>query len=246
MTDQWTEALPGRRAFLRRMAALGVGGASISFLACGSSDEVSIGSESGAEGEAPLEPISRPLLLPWSDDVIRIAAPVAELPVAYVSMASRRVFIDLEFRDRASWLLGAHISVSTALWRIPLPGDPPGQPITPGDELREFEEVSIREWDPAMPPAEDDVRIRRGRRATTSVHFVCVPGGGASGAIAGTEWFSAGPWPLDVCAGGSQETTREDFMRIGAGTRHATRSCEGPGEPIGFITWACRDPMSSR
>jgi len=155
-------------------------------------------------------------------------------------MASRRVFIDLEFRDRASWLLSAHISVSTALWRIPLPGDPPGQPITPGDELREFEEVSIRDWDPAMPPTEDDIRIRRGRRATTSVHFSCVPGGGLSGPEAGTEWFSAGPWSMDVCSPGPEETTREDFMLVGEGTRHTTRSCDGSGEPIRLITWACR------
>ena len=164
MTDESMGTRSDRRAFLRRMTALSVGGASLSLLSCGSRDEGSAESQRGAEGETPVEPISRPLLLPWSEGIIRIAAPVAELPVAYVSMASRHVFVDLEFRDRASWLLSAHISVSTALWRIPLPGDPPGQPITPGDDLREFEEVSIRDWDPAMPPAEGDIRIRRGRR----------------------------------------------------------------------------------
>jgi hypothetical protein len=231
-----------RRTFLRRIAVLGVGGSSASLLACGGGDTRS---GSGVEELAPLEPISHPLLLPWSDDVIRIAAPISELPVAYVAMAAHRVYIDREYRDRASWLLNAHISVSTALWRIPLPGDPAGLPVTPGDELREFEEVSIREWDPALPPAEDDVRIRRGRRATTTVHFSCVPGDGAGGATEGNEWFSAGPWPIDVCVGGPEETTREDFMRAGSGFRHVSPGCEDQGQPVGFITWACREIEST-
>jgi len=241
MSDRSMGPPSDRRVFLRRMAALGVGGASVSLLACGTAED---GSEVGARADTPIEPISRPLLLPWSEDTVRIAAPVAELPVTYVSMASRRVFVDLEFRDRASWLLSAHISVSTALWRIPLPGDPPGQPITPGDELREFEEVGIRDWDPAMPPAEDDIRIRRGRRVTTSVDFACVPGGRVGGTSAGPEWFSAGPWPIDLCSGGLEETTREDFMLVGTGKRHRTRSCDDSGETVRFISWACRDATS--
>ena len=187
-----------------------------------------------------MEPISHPLLLPWSDDVIRIAAPVSELPLAYVSMALRRVYIDREYRDRASWLLNAHISVSTGLWRIPLAGDPPGRPVTPGDELREFEEVGIREWDPALPPAENDIRVRRGRRASTTVSFSCVPGGGVGGVTEVNQWFSAGPWSIDLCVVGPDETTREDFMRAGSGVRHVDPGCEDPGQPVHFITWACR------
>ena len=61
-----------------------------------------------------------------------VGIPLTELPVAYVSMAQRKVFVDPEFRDRASWLLRAHISVSTWHWRIPLPDDPEGVPIGAG------------------------------------------------------------------------------------------------------------------
>ena len=66
----------------------------------------------------------RPILTQWADDIVRVGIPLRELPVAYVSMAQRQVFVDPEFRDRASWLLRAHISVSTWHWRIHCPVTP--------------------------------------------------------------------------------------------------------------------------
>jgi len=226
-----------RRTFLRRLAA-GLGGAAISVTACraGGDGDAVVG-----DGRIGAETVTRPVLLPWSDDVARIAASSAELPVAYVSMARRQVFVDQAFRDRASWLLDAHISVSTGLWRIPLDGDPPGQPVTPGDELREFEELGIHAWDPSMTPARDDIRIRRGSRITRTVHFACVPMSGSRFESEGPRWFSAGPWQADVCDGHAAGTTREDFVMVGTGSRHLERNCEGSGDPVRYIMWACRE-----
>jgi hypothetical protein len=225
---------PDRRAFLRQLALVGTGGAALTLSGCDLSD-----AGEPARRASP-SPISRPLLLPWGEDVVRISADSVELPVAYVSMELRQVFVDRAFRDRATWLLNAHISVSTAHWRIPLPGDPVGLPISPGDALREFEELSIRAWDPTRPPSPDDIRIRRGRRVRRDVEFRCVAPSGTGV----EEWYSAGPWDIEVCAGEVSETTREDFMTVGTGVRHRTRSCEGEGDAVRFITWACR-PVST-
>ena len=120
-------------------------------------------------------------------------------------------------------------------WRIPLPGDPVGQPIQPGDTPREFEELDIVEWDPEMEPAEGDFRVRRGRPASVRVEFSCVPMS-ASG-----EWFSAGPWDVRQCEGVADQACREDFLDVGGGTRHPGRGCADSPEPVRFITWACRE-----
>ena len=188
----------------------------------------------GADSGLPL--LDRPLLRPWADDIAWIAAPSTELPVAYVSMARRHVYVDHDYRDRAAWLLDAHISVSTAHWRIPLPGDEAGVPITPGDSIREFEEFGIRQWDAGASPSMDDIRIVRGRRAARAVDFACIP-------MVGGAWYRAGPWSVDVAVGGSTvaDVTREDFRMAGAGFRFADRECAAQGEAVQFVMWSCGD-----
>ena len=235
--DPMTVSVENRKTFLRKLAAAGLGGSMASVTACrGSQDHA----DPDGDGVATAELVARPLLLPWSDGVIQIAAPTVELPVAYVSMDRRQVFVDRAFRDRVSWLLDAHLSVSTGLWRIRLPGDATNQPVTPGDESREFEELDIRAWEPTMAPARDDIRIRRGSRISRRVHFDCVPMSGSIGTFDRSRWFSAGPWSADVCDGRAADTTREDFMIVGAGSQHSGRDCEGSGEPVQYIMWACR------
>jgi hypothetical protein len=161
-------------------------------------------------------------------------APSPELPVAYVSMARRLVFVDHEYRDRASWSLEAHISVSTAHWRIPLAGDPRGEPVVPGDSEREFEEVAIHELDPTMRPAEGDIRVLRGGRSSLLVDFGCMPIGGASG------WCSAGPWAIERCDGGPDDVTREDFGVVGPGRRYHDRACAELVGDVQLLSWSVR------
>lgn len=182
--------------------------------------------------------LSRPVLRTWADDIVWLEARAGELPVAYVSMALRQVFVDREYRDRASWLLDAHISVSTAHWRIRLPGDPPRQPITPGDEVREFEELSIREWDPSMPPAMDDIRIRRGRATLQHVDFSCAP---VLGSDRSDAWCSAGPFSFRAAGGPRDDTVREDFAIVGTGLRFAERECASSGDAVQLLSWAVRE-----
>lgn len=176
------------------------------------------------------------MLLPWGTDAVRIASPIDELPMAYVSMARREVFVDRASRGLSKWLLDAHISVSTGVWRIPLPGDPPSEPITPGDTVREFEELDIVAWDPAMEPAEGDFRIRRGRPSRVRFDFTCVPVG-ATGA-----WHSGGPWDVARCMSDAvEDACREDFVEVGTGTRHPLRGCAEEGQPVRFLTWMVRE-----
>ena len=217
-----------RRDFIRSTSLAVVGVPALGLAACG--DERGSSPDGRSRSAAA---ITRPVLRPWADDMIWMDLPSEELPVAYVSMALRQVFVDYEYRDRATWLLDAHISVSTALWRIPLPGDPEGQPITPGDERREFEELSMREWDPSSPPAMDDIRIRRGVVLPREVDFSCVPG--PSG------WFGAGRWTIQSVNGSPTETTREDFQVLGTGLRYGDRTCAQAGEAVQLVGWAARD-----
>ena len=176
--------------------------------------------------------ITRPVLLPWSVDAVRIVTPPPELPVTYVSMGRREIYIDFDFREQVYWELRAHISVSTGVWRIPLPGDPENRPIQPGDELREFEELSIRHWDASREPTVGDIRILRGNLGDVTVAFDCAPisGGGA--------WFSAGPINILQCPGAADGLCREDFMSIGTARRHPERECSGQGQPVELLTWA--------
>lgn len=143
--------------------------------------------------------------------------------VAYVSMDRREVYVDRDFRDRASWLLNAHISVSTWHWRIPLPGDDPGIPITPGDEVREFEELDISLWDRSTP-AMDDIRIVLADTIPGGITVGCVPIESDGDA----EWLSARlTSPASVSS--LTETIREDFHLLGSGELFTTSSCTGEG-----------------
>ena len=205
--------------------------------------------ERGAGDAAPLL-TDRPILTEWADGIVQVRTPTPELPVAYVSMAHRQVFVDPEFRDRASWLLRAHISVSTWHWRIPLPDDPEGVPIAPGDEEREFEELSIREWDPSMPSAMDDIRIRRGRPVVRRIDLDCVELSGVRTvdveADATTDsrpleaWLRGGPFEVTVSDDSTADTVREDFRLLGTALRFRGRSCTGSGEAVQIAGWAAR------
>ena len=160
-----------RRAFLRRVSALGIAAPTVSAFGCSLEDVRSEDEEPRFAGLA----ITRPVLLPWTDDAVWISAPLSELPLAYVSRGLRRIFIGLDSRIEVSLMLAAHISVSTGLWRIPLPGDDLAIGVQAGDELREFEETHIGEWDATMDPTEGDFRVRRGLRESVEVSFDCLP-----------------------------------------------------------------------
>ena len=233
-------ALPDRRTFLGRLAAVGAALPAAGLAAC---------TRDVAEANRDVPGLTRPVLRPWAGDIVHLVAPPHELPVAYVSMTRRHVYVDHDHRDRAAWLLGAHISVSTALWRIPLPGDPERQPVVPGDEAREFEELPMRAWDPELAPAVDDVRIVRGRPASRRIELGCVPVVGvASGA---DRWVSAAPFVVRVGAptapgtrgvgtdaAGAPATVREDFRIVGRGLRHGRRECDEGGEAVQIVSWS--------
>lgn len=219
-----------RRTFLKRVGSAAFAVPTVTMWAC--DREAALEERPLASVEPP--PLTRPLLLPWSDTAIRVAAPLAELPMAYVSMGERRIYVEYDFRDRVYWALRAHISVSTGVWRIPLPGDPESIPFTPGDRLREFEEFAIRDWDPAVPPAEGDMRIRGGRPVDASFRFSCVPLAGAG------EFYSAGAIRIERCQPSGEDACREDFMDVGSAERHFERACSEPTGVVGLMTWACR------
>ena len=221
-----------RRAFLRHLTAVGLAAPAISMVGC-SLEEIQ---REGDGAPAAENVISRPVLLPWADDAVRIAAPLSATPVAYVSRALRRVFIEADYRLEIEGILAAHISVSSGVWRIPLAGDDLAIPIDAGDELREFEETHIGEWDPTMDPAEGDFRLRRGQRETVRVDFACATMATREGL------FSGGPWEIGQCGGAGPELCREDFMEIGTGSRYSRRDIGTCTEPLGavrYVTWAC-------
>ena len=222
-----------RRAFLRRATALGLAAPAISTLGC-SLEEIRREDEDASVGPF----ITNPVLLPWTDDTVRVAAPLSEMPLAYVSRGLRRIFIGLDSRMEIRTILAAHISVSTGLWRIPLPGDDLRIPVEAGDELREFEETHIGEWDATLDPTDGDFRIRRGQCENVGVAFHCMPMAGREG------WYSAGPWEIERCTGPGQDLCREDFIEIGIGSRYASRPMGACSEPVGtvrYVTWACPD-----
>ena len=227
------EAPRDRRSFLRRLGLSVLAAPTLPLLGC--VPEPSNGSRDRARMQTPSAPeptlVSRPVLLPFGEDAVRIAAPPREQPAAYVSMATRQLFVDHDYRDQVYWDLQAHISVSTGVWRIPLVDDPPRMPITPGDEVREFEELSMREWDPTAAPAEGDIRIMRGSAAALRIDFACAPlaGGGA--------WFRAGPWDLLHCGDASDALCREDFRTVGTATRYADRDCTQLVGSTRMLTW---------
>jgi hypothetical protein len=229
-----TGAAHDRRSFLRRLGLSAVAAPTLPWLACvpEPSDAARDPARSTA-GVAEPQPavITRPVLLPFGEDGVHIVAAPREQPVAYVSMATRQLFVDFDYRDQVYWDLRAHISVSTGVWRIPLVGDGPTIPITPGDEVREFEELSMREWDPTAAPAEGDIRVLRGAAMPVRVDFVCAPlaGGGA--------WYQAGPWDILQAGDPAEALCREDFRSIGAGARYADRDCTQLVGPARVLTW---------
>jgi len=241
-----------RRLFLRRSASASLLTTVLPLLGCDLSDRRTRGG-GGAEGDgaegggadgggqggerqaagADAGSLTRPILLPWSEEAVHLWAPPPERPMAYVSMASHRIFVEHESRDRVFWLLGAHISVSSGLWRIPLLGDDPRVPIVPDDRRREFEEQPMRAWDPAAPPAEGDLRIRWGTATPVRIAFACAPLSG------GDAWLGAGPLEITRCGPGQEDACREDFMAVGAARRYADRACLEPTGTVRLLTWAC-------
>lgn len=217
-----------RRSFLRRAAVMGIAAPTLPFLGCSPEP----GGGSGGAGEGV---ITRPVLLPWSGDAVHIFAPMPELPIAYVSRGTQRVFIDRESRVAINVLLAAHISVSSGLWRIPLLGDDLRVPIPADDAVREFEETDIGEWSPTLVPVQGDFRIRRGRRTPVTLDFDCAPLSGGGG------WYSAGPLGIEQCRGIGEEPCLEAFMNVGSGTRHPRRYCAESEGAVGLVTWACPD-----
>lgn len=228
--------MPGRRAFLRSLggvvAGLGLGG-------CIPEDHGARDGDAGGGSDAlpaadRVHILDRPLIREAGVDRIWIASPPDRRPAAYVAMATRQVFVDRAHRDRASWLLDAHISVSTGLWRIPLPGDSPLTPISPGDERREFEEMDIGAWDPAALPHEGDIRIVLGGRAPVVLAAGCLP-------IQGTgDWLAVERIEHERCLPGAGDAVREDFRRLGGGRRYSDRSCTDGGVDVSVLGWACR------
>ncbi len=219
-----------RRTFLRCAVAAGFVAPAIPILGC---------AREGVSEDQPVAtgpPISRPVLQPWAPDAVHVAAPMTELPMAYVSRGLQRIFVDHDFRGRVQVVLAAHISVSSGLWRIPLLGDDLRVPISADDALREFEETDIGEWDPKVEPVEGDYRIRGGRPTSISVAFDCVP-------LAGTDgWVSAGPLEIAQCRGRGEEPCLEALMSVGTGRRSSARYCADRTEQVRLVTWACPDP----
>ncbi|HSG47360.1 MAG TPA: hypothetical protein VLA43_06010, partial [Longimicrobiales bacterium] len=163
---------------------------------------------------------------------VHLLAPTPEPPVAYLSRAHMRVYLDPAYRDWAEHRLAAYVSVTTGLWRIPRPEDDPRVPIIPGDALREFEVVDMGLWDPDMAPLEGDVRLRRGAPVAVRLELSCLP------LPPGDAWISAPNLVVQRRDGPAGDGGREDFVAVGTGTRHHGAGCAGAGEPVRLLTWA--------
>jgi len=231
-----TDSRPDRRSFLRRLGLSALAAPTLPWAACvpepsGASSERAR-REPESKAESPAAVIARPVLLPFGEGGVRIVSAPREQPVAYVSMATRQLFVDFDYRDLVYWNLRAHISVSTGVWRLPLVGDPPLYPITPGDVEREFEELTMRDWDPTEEPAEGDVRVMRGAARPVRIDFACAPlaGGGA--------WYHAGPWDVLQAGEPTEGLCREDFRLVGTATRFADRDCTQRVGPERVLTWS--------
>lgn len=218
---------PDRRTFLRRALAAGVAAPLVGSLAC---------RETPALDDGPGRPDAptRPLVRAWSGDAVLLASPPEAPPVAYLSLRERRVYVDRSRRDRAERLLGAYVSVTTGFWRIPLPGDDPRVPITPGDEAREFEEVDLALRDPETTPAEGDVRVSLGRPGAVEVALACAP------VLGGGGWVTAEPFVVVRLDGDEGVGGREYFGEVGRGRRHDGPACDQVGTPVRILSWAMR------
>jgi hypothetical protein len=221
-----------RRSFLREAGACAVSLGCLVGCSSGPESRTDPGEGSAGEGEPPRQGGSRrPIVLPFGDDAILAAAPLDELPAAYVSRAQGRVYVDRELRDRAALALAAHISVSTGVWRIPLPGDPVRTPIQPGDAAREFDERPLRAWDPRSEPAEGDTRLRLGRIQVVRVTLECE-------AVSGTDaWCRGGPWDVPRCTPGGERLRREILGELGRARLWTDRRCAASSRAVRCLTW---------
>lgn len=224
-----------RRAFLRLGIAAGSWAAVACLPACAGSDA----SDGGGLDDEP----ARPLLLPWGVGAAHLVAPLEERPLAYVSRASMRIYIEPGQRDRVHRILGVHISVSTGHWRIPLPGDDPKVPISPGDALREFEETPLSGWDPGAPPREGDLRVRRGDPVSRVLDLPCTPLLGADPSRPGGTWVRGGPWTVQRLDGPPGRGGVERFLPLGTARRYTDRECGEGGDQMEIFTW--RSPPTS-
>ena len=104
-----------RRTFLKHASSAGLALPLASCIRDGAtkSEEVSDGT---IVESAMVRRINRPILIPWSDNTVRILDTTSALPLAYVSLGLRRVYVENMVRDQVIGLLNAHVSVSTGLW----------------------------------------------------------------------------------------------------------------------------------
>jgi len=218
-----------RRTFLRRAAAAALGVPVVTALGCTverqpTDDAVDVGPP-------------RPILLPWGPDAVFLAAPPRERPVCYMSRRTMEIWIDLDFRARLEFALGAHISVSTGHWRVPLHGDPENIPIQAGDPLREFEEIDMRMWDAEIAPMEGDVRVLRGTPVSSDVRIECQPLSG------GGTWVTSEPLRLLRSGAPDAQLTKEELMEVGTAERFADRECTRSLGAVRLLTWASREAI---
>lgn len=221
---------PDRRTFLRRAAALCGLATPLAATACRMGDDDRGGSDLIGGADHGIDPT----LAPGPGTAVRLTSTDSVRPVAYLSRSRRRVWVERSLRDRIHRMLGAHISVSTGLWRIPLPGDDPRVPIPPGDEEREYLEVGMERWDPAMEPDPGDVRILRGEPVTVRVASGCVPVPGDEGGGV----VAVPPFRLGSARAGGAGLVREDFAPVARGRRHRDPTCRGDGEPVEVLGWS--------
>lgn len=195
------------------------------------------GEGTGVETAAPAEVDLRAIDLGGATGVVESGVAVGL--VAYVSRAERRVYLDRDWRGRVHFLLGAYTSVSTGLWRIPLPGDDPLRPIAPGDESREFEVTGLDAMPPGLEPVPGDMRVRVGAPESVRLEGSC-PGEGAGG-TSEAPGLLGGPWTVARLDGPPGAGGREEFVRVGAGRRADPTDCT-PGEPVDVLTWMAVEP----
>jgi hypothetical protein len=171
-------------------------------------------------------------LVALSDGAVHVLPTVeAGAVVAYASWAEHRIYIDHEFRDRIQNILNAHISVSTGHWRIPLPGDSPKEPLTPGAPEREFEEFALANLVPPDEPTLGDFRIVRAGYVRAYIEMHCTRTEDKS------QFFRGGP--IDVLTGNGRlpGVIREDFRRVGSFDGFSDANCDGPARSVAALMW---------
>ena len=222
---------PDRRSFLRHAAPAGLAAALVALWGCGEP------ASRGAPAREP--PRTAPtgeatgLVPTWhAPDDVRLTGPGPVDVVAYLSRSERRVYVDRSARDWTERRLSAYVSVTSGVWRIPLPGDDPRVPITPGDAEREYEVVDLPEWDSVRPPGEGDVRLRRRERTEVTMQLACVP------LASGGGWITSGPLSIPRRDGPAGPGGREEFAVVGEARVHEDARCDGPGRRVRLLAWS--------